>query len=304
MEDRPELRASESDRLELLSVRLVDEHAELTRAIHGLAARLGIQLGWHYILDLVWIMTRLPHVERVRVLDAGAGGGLLQWFLAERGACVLSVDRLDRSQPPAWLRQRYSMRGLCEDDLRPYGLKGAWQSPTSAPLALRLVRVARRAARMAVGRFAAKAPGTVIVHQSDLIALDDVETESIDVVVSVSALEHNPRAEIGAVVAELLRVLKPGGRILATLAAASHEDRFHEPSQGWCLTERSLRQAFRLAPEAPSNFTAHDRLFAELRACSELRDNLAPFYVLSGENGMPWGIWDPLYQPVGVVKVK
>jgi hypothetical protein len=35
-----------------------------------------------------------------------------------------------------------------------------------------------------------------------------------------------------------------------------------------------------------------------------LRDNLASFYGRSGENGMPWGVWDPRYQPVGVCKVK
>ena len=37
---------------------------------------------------------------------------------------------------------------------------------------------------------------------------------------------------------------------------------------------------------------------------AELRDNLASFYFRSGDNGMPWGKWDPQYQPVGVCKVK
>ena len=31
---------------------------------------------------------------------------------------------------------------------------------------------------------------------------------------------------------------------------------------------------------------------------------LAAFYARSGDNGMPWGKWDPQYQPVGVCKVK
>jgi hypothetical protein len=42
----------------------------------------------------------------------------------------------------------------------------------------------------------------------------------------------------------------------------------------------------------------------KLRACTELRENLASFYFRSGENGMPWGKWDPQYQSVGVLKVK
>jgi len=41
-----------------------------------------------------------------------------------------------------------------------------------------------------------------------------------------------------------------------------------------------------------------------LVTCQELRDHLAEFYFLSGDNGMPWGKWDPQYQPVGVCKVK
>jgi hypothetical protein len=37
---------------------------------------------------------------------------------------------------------------------------------------------------------------------------------------------------------------------------------------------------------------------------AELKNNLASFYFKSGENGMPWGEWNPEYQPVGVCKVK
>ena len=37
---------------------------------------------------------------------------------------------------------------------------------------------------------------------------------------------------------------------------------------------------------------------------SVVRDNLARFYFQSGDNGMPWGKWDPQYQSVGVRKIK
>lgn len=53
-----------------------------------------------------------------------------------------------------------------------------------------------------------------------------------------------------------------------------------------------------------SNYDRYDELFEALRGCSELRDNLPDFYFKSGNNGIPWGVWDPRYQPVGVVKVK
>ena len=42
----------------------------------------------------------------------------------------------------------------------------------------------------------------------------------------------------------------------------------------------------------------------QLARCAELRVSLSWRYRLSGRNGMPWGRWDPRYQPVGVCKVK
>ena len=105
-------------------------------------------------------------------------------------------------------------------------------------------------------------------------------------------------------VRELVRTLKPGGILLATLGAARDADWFHAPSQGWNYTDASLRRLFGLPAETPSNYVRADELLAALKDCGELRDNLAPMYFQSGDNGMPWGKWDPKYQPVAVRKVK
>ena len=146
--------------------------------------------------------------------------------------------------------------------------------------------------------------GRVILYNQDLKHLADIPDNSIDAVVAVSALEHNPPDELALVIAELLRVLKPAGILLATLGAAKDDDWYHVPSNGWCYSEITLRNVFQLSPDLTSNFAAYDVLFSELRSCRELRRNLAGFYFRSGNNGMPWGVWDPQYQPVGVCKVK
>jgi ubiquinone/menaquinone biosynthesis C-methylase UbiE len=106
------------------------------------------------------------------------------------------------------------------------------------------------------------------------------------------------------VVQELMRVLKPGGVLLATLTAGKDQDWWHEASSGWCYTDHTLRQLFDLPLDAPSNYGRYDELFAALKDCAELRDNLASFYFRSEDKGMPGGVWDPQYQPVGVCKVK
>jgi SAM-dependent methyltransferase len=144
----------------------------------------------------------------------------------------------------------------------------------------------------------------VAIYNQDLAQLVDLPDNSLDAVVAVSALEHNSQESLPGVVSELMRVLKPGGALLATLNAARDRDWWHEPSKGWCYTEPSLRRLFSLPPHASSNYAQYAELFADLVGCAELRDNLAAFYFRSGENGMPWGKWDPQYLPVGVCKVK
>jgi ubiquinone/menaquinone biosynthesis C-methylase UbiE len=144
----------------------------------------------------------------------------------------------------------------------------------------------------------------VILYNQDLKALTDVLDNSLDAVVAVSALEHNAPGDLPGVVAELMRVLKPGGLLLATLCTGRDQDWFHEPSAGWCYTDASLRRLFDLLEDTTYNYADYDKLFEALCNCAELRDNLASFYARSGENGMPWGKWEPQYQPVGVCKIK
>ena len=101
-----------------------------------------------------------------------------------------------------------------------------------------------------------------------------------------------------------MRVLKPGGVLLATLTAAQDRDFWHDASSGMCYTDSSFRRIFNLPLNAPSNYPRYDELFTALYNCADLRDHLASFYYKSDKNGMPWGKWDPQYQPVGVCKFK
>jgi SAM-dependent methyltransferase len=281
------------DALEILPVDLLETHRARAEELRRLAHTLVIPLGWHYLLDLVWILERLGPVNGRRILDAGAGIGVIQWHLAQQGADVISVDRGDRQRLPLHLRRRYHVRGLRRHDLA---------SPLRAALDPRALL--RSCLSIARGGLAAAAPGQVTLYHEDLSALRDVADASVDAVVSVSALEHNPPERLGAVVAELRRVLKPGGVLLATLAAAPAADWYHEPSSGWCYSEATLRRQFDLAPDVRSNYARYEELLRSLRDSRELRRGLAWYYYRSGRNGMPWGRWDPAYQPVGVCKVK
>jgi SAM-dependent methyltransferase len=290
-----------NDKIEILSVSLLDQQRPTVRALQRLARSLGLEFGWHYLLDLTWMISHLGLVKGRRILDAGAGTGVLQWYLAEQGAEVISVDRTSRARLPLRFRSRYNVRGLRSEDLLPPSILLRDSVAEKPRLQARLKPRVRELAGMADLR---RASGRVVIYNQPLHNMADLPDNSLDAIVAVSALEHNPPEELPAVVTELLRLLKPGSVLLATLGAARDADWLHTPSQGWCYTEASLRRLFDLPPDAPANYASYDNLFKDLRACVELRDNLAAFYSKSGENGMPWGRWDPQYQPVGVLKVK
>lgn len=291
------------DRLEVLSVELLDKNRYRVRELRQLARTLGLELGWHYLLDMTWILSLLGDCAGKVILDAGAGTGVLQWYLAEHGADVYSVDRMSRAELPIRFRTRYRVEGVRPKDLLPSrsvfeeSIRGKKRLKvkvfTQAQNAISLTSAPRRGKR-----------GMVRIYNQDLGHMPDIPTASIDAVVSVSSLEHNKPENLPDVVIELLRVLKPGGALLASLNAAPEEDWFHIASSGWCYTAASLKRLFCLDPNLPHNYDRYNEILEELRACEELRENLASFYYTSGDNGMPWGKWDPLYVPVGVCKVK
>jgi ubiquinone/menaquinone biosynthesis C-methylase UbiE len=289
------------EKIEILSVELLDEYRLQVNGLKRLARALNLEFGWHYLLDLTWILGQLGPVKGKRILDAGAGTGMMQWYLAQEGAEVISVDRLSRTALPLRFRTRFRVQGLRKQDLIPsrqvfrdnFRRQGSWS-----------IKMKSQAREMAGLAQIPKGAGRVFIYNQDLANLSDIRDNSLDAVVAVSALEHNPPENLEKVVNELMRVLKPGGALVATLTAARDQDWWHTASSGWCYTDTSLRRIFCLPPNLPSNYDRYDELFTALVGCEELRAGLAKFYFQSGDNGMPWGKWDPQYQPVGVCKVK
>ena len=118
------MKVEQQDRIEILGVDLLDRHRPLVEELKGLAASLKIGLGWHYLLDLSWIISQLETLvgrplAELKIMDAGAGTGLIQWYMAGKGVAVTSVDRASRSSLPLHYRARYRVSGLRSQDLLP-----------------------------------------------------------------------------------------------------------------------------------------------------------------------------------------
>ena len=253
------MKSEMQDTIEILSVSLLDQNRPLVEELKGLAASLGIGLGWHYLLDLSWIISRLGPLAGRKVMDAGAGTGLMQWYLAGKGAEVISVDRSSRAALSLHYRARYRVEGLRPEDLLPPSAVLSANVKSAPNLPARLVRLAKGSAgvlavslagNFSSGRGGGKAAGRVRIYNQDLTSLSEIPTASLDTVVAVSALEHNPPENLARVVAELMRVLKPGGALLATLGAGRDRDWFHQPSRGWNYTDATLRRLFSLPESA------------------------------------------------------
>lgn len=293
--------------IEILSVDLLDQNRPLVEDLKRLAKKLRLEFGWHYLLDLAWVVSRLGDVHGKRILDAGAGTGILQWYLAEKGAEVISVDRMSRAALPLRFRRRYRTAGVRTEDLLSAGsaFMGGFSREVQGPLPRRVAARLAGQTRDLLGYLGGTAAvGQVRIYNQDLAALPDIPVGWVDAVASISALEHNTPEGLAQVVPELMRVIKPGGVLLATLTAGKDQDWWHAASSGWCYTDATLRRLFELPDHAPSNWDRFDLLLARLRDCRELRENLASFYFSGDGKGMPGGVWDPQYQPVGVCKVK
>ncbi len=289
-----------NDKIELLSEALIDEHSDLALEVLATSSRLARPLGWHYVLDLVWILSQLRLAPGATVLDAGAGYGILQYMLADRGLRVISADRGARS-PPADLSRLYDFQLQTSAAAH---RKVGWRDRLSPYLDMRLrdllagLSRRRTAAPPTDGE---AAPGQIVFYQCDLTDMPELADGSIDAVVSVSALEHNEPAKLPAVVSEISRVARSGAPCLYTVSATRRGSVFHPPSSSWLLDEAGLAAAYGLhQPE--SNFARYDELSAALEGSRYLERWLDLGYFRTGDNGMPWGVWDPRYMPVGIRK--
>lgn len=272
------------------------------------------QIGWHYIIDLAWIYRRLKHLPPgSRVLDAGGGIGPTQFMLAELGFDITNVD-LYQGEPAAWMKKRYHIccRLLPSFQRTDYSshiealhgtdmissirnkIRGA---PALAPITGFRHRRWHDSWRRKAG-LGDKGMGRITWLRGNLAAMPELEDESFDALVSLSAVEHIPAGVIKPAIAEMLRVLKPDATIALTTSGTDRdEDWYHEPSKGQCFSAQGLKWKFGADDAVGQDAAA---VLEEYRQSEYLKSHLAEFYSRSGDNGMPWGKWDPQYIPVGI----
>lgn len=89
-----------------------------------------------------------------------------------------------------------------------------------------------------------------------------------DVIVSASSLEHNSLEDASKILEQLVRVLKPGGYLIATLIAKKETEVFHAPPKDPVFVAYSEKDLRRVWGEHPwmaflnetSNYTQYDEI--------------------------------------------
>jgi SAM-dependent methyltransferase len=327
------------EKIEILSLEIFETHKEEIQIVDCIRKDLKLEIGWHYHLDLAWILKEIKHLPKGSlILDAGAGRGLTQFLLAKTGYNVISVDYVYRSfsrrQKKMFGNVIYYLNDQSQSYDNPYirHLNRVFKINSnlkSLGLIDKLIRFFKNKHKNNINMAESavtivdqnryqpgsnhadcicdvsniEEQGAIFIYKSDLKDMSLLPDGHVDAIVSVSALEHNNHEDLRKCIKEISRVTKPGGRLILTVNASQSEDWFHNPSKGWCYSEGTLKRLFELPEDIQSNYSEKDRLFNFLKTRNnELHKRLSPSYFKSGNNGMPWGNWDPKYQPVGIAK--
>jgi ubiquinone/menaquinone biosynthesis C-methylase UbiE len=319
------------DKIELLNAELLNDFDKIKIIDHWLSV-LNWPNGWHYDLDIIWI---LQHIELCRlpkgavILDAGAGLGIMQFLLAASGYNVISLDFTSR-QIPLFSKGIFVIKNIERDlgayaheymSFMNYGLNqkvGLAKRGGLLSLVKKLANMRNFEAnvfrlrsgfkqRFNISYFLEKMRDHSAFGKITFLrgTFNDIPLEAgtVDALVSVSAFEHNTYKDMPESITEFLRVMRKGALAFITTSAAEHEDWYFEPPKAWNFTRETLIRWFQI-PETAVSFD-YSNAFQGIAHSNVLRRRISSFYKFSGENGLPYGNLNMMrYLPVGILKTK
>ena len=272
------------------------------------------QIGWHYFTDLTWLYSRIQLWPRsYKILDAGGGCGPLQFLLAEMGFKITNIDML-LPEPSLINRRRYSTTLTQLSSFQPTNYQEhlfTFTPPHLLDSIKNLVKGFTYVNNYNLKKYTSMHDfwrnkfgfGNVPIGKikwiiGNLCNMPEIENDSFDAVVSLSALEHIPINQLGNALSEIGRVLKPEAKWAITTSGTERGNTwFHEPSKGYCFSVKYFKEKFNAKSFKKQN---PKEIFQKYKENGYLKENIAQFYFKSGNNGMPWGKWAPQYIPVGI----
>jgi len=293
------------NKLELLDINLIE--SKEFKIVNYWLKVFKAEIGWHYFLDLIWQLKEIRKMNlppNSTIIDAGGGKGMMQFILASLGYNILSIDFNKRSVP-----KLYSTI---------FNIESETKQTTNNEYVNHLVALKSKQKKNKYISRITKILNITYIFESiitmfspygdikfitaDFSNLDFIADNSIDAIVSTSAIEHNDSfKKISCSIKEFERILKKDSAMLITTSATNSETWWHKPSKGYCFSEVDLIKIFSIT-EYKSNFDNYNQIFSNIKSSKFLKNNLPSLYFQNPNCGMPMGKWDPKYIPVGIVK--
>ena len=294
--------------------------------------------GWHYDLDMAWVLSSLKTANiqpGATILDAGAGFGILQFLLAGLGYHVISLDFSERIMPTSFVKL-FNISGdgkiltASEYDheyMRLINYGNASPRPSIRTVFQRVYDLVRRhdslGGRFSLGKRALLARlnslcsffirfKTTVLDQKQFEGSIQlvrapfhefkVKPNSVDAVVSISAIEHSEIELIPDAIAMFRRVTKPRGKIFLTTSMAIDGQRaFDNEVHGFNYATSDLTTLFGICDEQLPSQSQLEAYELELLRMENLWSRLDHYYRLDPNSHFYRGIFKRLpYLPVGL----
>tara|TARA_Y100000589_G_scaffold28724_1_gene23894 strand:- start:20441 stop:21400 length:960 start_codon:yes stop_codon:yes gene_type:complete len=221
--------------------------------------------GWHYDLDIIWIIEKLNEYDIKPgdwILDAGAGQGLLQFILLAKGYNVISYDYSKRN---ILFRANkiFNIKNNVKDlDYSHKYMKRIKYSPNKKN-SKSLINYFRRCGlkvflkNIFIWLFNyciylseiffsnKKAYGKLIMYRGAFQDLSKLDIK-VNAVVSLSAIEHCDKEEIKFCLDEMYKKLSKGPLIITTSIHDLKDDKYEDFFSSWTFGFDSLLNLFNI----------------------------------------------------------
>lgn len=254
-----------SNEIKLLNASLLNNKEKIAELTYWLRV-MNRPNGWHYDLDHIWVIDELEKLgilPGATILDAGAGQGILQYLLSARGYKVISLDFSARKKPLRSLGI-FNIVGQGDANINykhpymsiiNYGIYSPINSLKKIKFSVlrKFPIVCERLSRYLISIIYYNFERFFVNHENygEIVYLRapfheiPLSSESIDAVISISAIEHADIKLFDENIKEMMRVLCPGAPLLLTTSATISKDNvFHKKSSGWCFSPLWFKKYF------------------------------------------------------------
>jgi len=246
----------------LLDSKILENSKELKLIDYWLKV-LNRPQGWHYDLDIVWILKELEKNKVYKgstILDAGAGLGITQFILASLGYNVISLDFSDRVIPK-YAKRIFNIEKIKNDA---FNYEHDYINFVTYTTEQRVEKIEESNRNNVLFKLKNKFINLYFKFRNYFYFVNELtkshkdygkitfirdafhkihlNDNTVDAVVSVSAIEHADRSLLKDNLNEFRRVVKVDGPILISTSANNETqlDSFHKKTKGICFSKKSI----------------------------------------------------------------